>query len=934
MAHAPSGHASSGVNILAYGSPSSTMSGDLLLLVENVIKESQGKIQIIDQSRGLAFRKNSTYLLTTLKHREAELNRFIQKSKPLEKKFQIFETSRSLLVLSYQAPIEFIQKLKDKQSDAIQHQGVNRYWDDLKWSKIKGGIAENSQKEKFPYYYFDRKNWNIEKNWKFSFFITYKLSFEGQEFNVTVLPKSFGGLERITNTLKSNRNANTLILSTGDITPAPEIENTDSNSLVELSKQGHHVISASSAEVIGLKKFIEPYNLEHSKNAALQFTSANILVEDEAGGKSKPLFEPYVFIEKNGIKFAIIGVASSKEQNAIEKASAKNTWLKKIKIIDPVPILKDEILPKIHSKCDVVVLITNLSNEEYGKLYSSLNGVDLVFHRQQRVFDWSLQSASEFSDYRERVPQLPIDEIVSGDVFISKTNLKINKKKMSLVNTKILLDQSINSDSDKLIDDVYEEFSNIFSGKDIVLPDHKRIYPNEIILSKEEFANLAAELMRREFNAEIGVFAIQEQNSNIVGEQEASLIKTWVKPNEQVEVLYLTGSDLKSLINLNKSVNENQKLVIAGIDNKFKITGISVRDNELYRIAISSLVSSNPSVYLPVTNAKSRADLFKVEMNKGFVEAKEGKPILMSDFLINSLRGLYKTTQNLPESEFITSYKNFYEGKSISKIDGYWINEIKNIQIEYSQLTTTDASAFSNLQDSRLKTVDQRYFSSNLSYLATYRKYPFVNEIGLKTQYAKQELLPSNSAEIKNILSNDILIFANIGLPIYSVTNNPNFATDMGPYIEMAYNTEFEKNGTADLKRNLLSSFGWKLMNGNILKSAKFAMVHERKFASDSNINLMGFSSRVEISKSLFDGTNTYRSDIEYRYFFDGVNDLSSDLRSRFSWDQYYDLKVFDNLTFGPFLKYYSLTKQSVQETTSQVLVGVSLNFSNMWKSK
>lgn len=917
------------VEILTYGSPWHTMSGELLLVVEDFINEPNSKLLMVGQNKGLAYRNNSTFLLTQSNYSNENLNLIYQKPLLKKSKFEYFETARSILVLSEKTPEFFKEKLKSIKSKSLQYEGVNRFWGDLQWGSGKSAIIQTDSSD-MPVYDFNRKSWNIEKLWDLSFYITYVLSYEGKEFQVTVLPKAFGGIERITSVIKNASKKESIILNTGDLMPVPDDNGKGRDILDQLSKMGPQVVSASYSETINLKNLIEPYQEHWNNKAPLKFISANICkIENE---KCNLVFDPYVIIEKSGVKYAIIGITSPLDNAYIEKASSKNPWLQNVKIIDPAPMLKNEILPKVNTLADVVVLLINSTDEEYGKLYSSLNGVDLVFKLSKNKYNWSDDSTLNIKNFKARVPKLPVEEIGTGQLFMSKTQVELKLGDLKITKSNILLDQNINSDNGLASSDSdFKQFANLLIGKDTILPDEKKIYPNKLFITKEEFANLASEVMRRELNAEVGVFNIQEQNSNIIGEQDSSIVKLWIQPDEQIEIDYLTGRELKALISFNTSAESPNKLAIAGVDSKMRIAGLSIRDDELYRVAMSNRISSNKSVFRPLANVQKRIDTFTLS-EKGYQEDVNGQIVLMADFLIDNLRKLWNVNKNLPEHEMALNYRKLYEGRSDFESKGYWINEIKNLQIEYSQLTTTDVSAFNSVQDSRLKTMDQRYLSSNLSYLATYRKYPFVNEIGLKAQHTKLELLPRDQAPINNTLSDDILLFANIGFPVYSVNNYPQFATEMGPFIEVAYNTEFEKDAGLDFKKNLLSFYGWKFLNGSFFRSTSISLMHEKRFTTDSERNLLGLNSKIEIQKYLFEGRANYRSDIEYRYFFDDNSDNNSDLRSRFVWDQYFDLKVFGGLTFGPFLKYFSLTRKTVNESTQQVMVGVSLNFSKMWK--
>jgi len=97
------------------------------------------------------------------------------------------------------------------------------------------------------------------------------------------------------------------------------------------------------------------------KQANFPFLSANIV--DEGG---KTIFPSHVIVEKNGIKFGIIGTSST------------TTKMKDgLKVLDPFPIIS-ELTEKLDSKVDLIVLLANINYNEENKFLNEIENVDII----------------------------------------------------------------------------------------------------------------------------------------------------------------------------------------------------------------------------------------------------------------------------------------------------------------------------------------------------------------------------------------------------------------------------------------------------------------------------------------------------------------------------------------------------------------------------
>jgi hypothetical protein len=109
--------------------------------------------------------------------------------------------------------------------------------------------------------------------------------------------------------------------------------------------------------------FGEKFFLENADKFKLKFISANL--------KSGRVL-PYILKESSGVKFGIIGLINNKAKDKI----------KDIKIVNSRVALKDAITQLKVKGADIIILLSNLGEEEDAKLINEISGIDIIIDGQ------------------------------------------------------------------------------------------------------------------------------------------------------------------------------------------------------------------------------------------------------------------------------------------------------------------------------------------------------------------------------------------------------------------------------------------------------------------------------------------------------------------------------------------------------------------------
>lgn len=911
------------LNILSFGGNHAASSGELTILLEDLANTPEANIKIISTREGIGYKNKSTYLAPQeenkiFKSEElAKLSRAVQLQK---NNIIIFESARAFMVLEADSAKNLMTLLKTKINNISKVNNNTRFWNDLKYFVAHAHLSDALNK-----YEVRLSVPNADVHWKVAPYLEYILQYNEEKIKARVFAKDYGGLQRIVNALEAQAKQNSILISAGNYLQ-DDGERYDLLAQI-FNKYNNAYIVANEVEINNLE---HPYVHKSLKKISEErVLSANLCEKIE--NNCKTIFKPYVSLNINGLKVAVVGYTNPELQSEVDKNSARFSRLKNFKIQNPKEFGLENFILKLRTQHDIIVLATNMYAGAVDKHLIDFTGADFLIFRDSRKWGWDGESQLEVKNYLQRFPLFWMKKLDISSIYINSADINITHNDLKVKTKRIMLDQAIESGHE--INDVYpQSYLANFYNKQYVLPDHRLISPNKLVPGRYEFAKMCAQILLENLNAEVGIWDVQYQSSTVIGHQDEIGVRTWIKQNDYAQVVYLKGSELKQVRTRSKAYVDDDGLVLVGISDDEKINGLAIKDNELYRVALpKSVVFASRFEIKPETSINK----FLVQQDGQYIDHEFGTELDLADFIITELKKQWKNFSYSEESKnnYLKQYARLYEGKSLKEQAGYWTHSLDNLSVEYSQLTTTDTVAFSSVQDGRLKTVDQRYFATNLNYKASFNKYPFINELGLSARYSKLELLYSSTPATTSILDDQIRLFANIAAPIYTLENQAWLGRDYGPYFEIAYNTEFEPESGLSIEKKIDALAGLKALNGVFFKNASIALMVNRYLTGSVPRNVTGANLKLEADRPLGKGGVQYKASLDYSYFFDD-DSVTAGLRSRFILDQSLNLNVARQTTFGPYIKYFSLSRNNVDENLDQTMIGVTLTYSDFWKPK
>jgi 5'-nucleotidase len=180
-----------------------------------------------------------------------------------------------------------------------------------------------------------------------------------------------GGVARRATLIKQLRNDNPdiLLLDSGNFFSSGLLDENTQNTQLDMQRAivNLRAMELMKYDAVNLGEdefnFGEKFFGENADKFRLRFISANL--------KSEKVL-PYIIKESAGIKFGIIGLTNNKAKDKI----------KDIKIIEPKIALKDSVAQLKVEGADIIILLSNLGEEEDAKLINEMSGIDIIIDGQ------------------------------------------------------------------------------------------------------------------------------------------------------------------------------------------------------------------------------------------------------------------------------------------------------------------------------------------------------------------------------------------------------------------------------------------------------------------------------------------------------------------------------------------------------------------------
>ncbi len=258
-----------------------------------------------------------------------------------------------------------------------------------------------------------------------------------------------------------------------------------------------------------------------------------------------------------------------------------------------------------------------------------------------------------------------------------------------------------------------------------------------------------------------------------------------------------------------------------------------------------------------------------------------------------------------------------------------WQLELNKLGLNLTSTDVTNSQEYKDFPNARLTADSQTLVQGVLK--ATAAKYGkiYLWSNVLLMEYSKNTIKPSDGPKTVNESADNILFTSDYTLRLWHVESLLG-GFEAGPFISAAYQTEFNAQEGAPLKKVLRGSFGPKVFEGKYIKSLYAAGVAEEDFTYETDTTKFAWETGLKIEVPVREGVKGEFSGL-YRKYVHESKRLATDLSYEAELDARVNVDLVGNISLAPFINYYTAKGKYVSKRGENLYIGVTLSFSKVF---
>ena len=256
-----------------------------------------------------------------------------------------------------------------------------------------------------------------------------------------------------------------------------------------------------------------------------------------------------------------------------------------------------------------------------------------------------------------------------------------------------------------------------------------------------------------------------------------------------------------------------------------------------------------------------------------------------------------------------------------------WQLELKTAALDLTSTQVKHSDTYQAFPDAKLNADSQTLIRGRLHLTGDYfgQHYLWANSVFM--EYGKTTVKPENGEKVTPENADKILVSTDYTLRLWSVQDFLG-GFEAGPFVSVAYETEFNATGNNRIKKVVRGSAGAKLFEGKYLKSLFAAGFMEYDFTYPEHAVNYGYEAGLNLEYLVREGV-TAKFMALFRDYCYTTKKLYTDLDYSLELDARMDVLVLKNLAVAPFINYYTAQGKYVGPRGENIYIGVSFSFSH-----
>lgn len=643
-------------------------------------------------------------------------------------------------------------------------------------------------------------------------------------------------------------------------------------------------------------------------------------------GTDKPLFKDHLIITKDGVRVGIIGLVSP--------GHTPKGYIK-----DPVEAATS-ILKKIGDKIDVCIALTDLTPKELSEL-ENVPGLSMILGKNQ---DDVPPFPVRYTQFRQRNDSLLRSSYFTGAVgnkYFSSLKLYFQRTQNGIEEKALLWEKyplDIYSKKDATIQSIENKsIIDSYGAKDpILLPDYRELFPDkkdkDFIYSAEEASTLMANVLLLETDADVAIYTKKSRlSSSVTGGVSESIIRSWFHDkNESVVITRMNGGTLMAIIGLMGQYEElkdptKPSAVMAGINPAgMTVKNKPISSTEYYTVATTKHIFDSVDIYPPFRGLEVSDELF-TESPTEIIANSDGKKVNSSDVLVSFLKQKKGESWNKELEELISIPDTGNKGP-------YWRINLKNISFEYRGHRVNSSNNYINVPDARVQPTDDMTISAHVDTSFELYSLRWNWETGSTLDFMNMRIT-SMGTTISTASQDSALVYTDYKYKIFNFSPYF-FGRSLGPFINIAYDTQFKPVFGNPRKKILRFIPGLAFSDGSVLDNLRLGWILEQDFSTSPSKHEKGIYFYTDTKFMIAPIKSLLISALDLKYFFDSPTDTVRELGVELDYNLSLRVPVYRSFFVAPYFEYFLFRGKvdPIRKYGTASTVGVSLGLSEIIK--
>lgn len=254
-----------------------------------------------------------------------------------------------------------------------------------------------------------------------------------------------------------------------------------------------------------------------------------------------------------------------------------------------------------------------------------------------------------------------------------------------------------------------------------------------------------------------------------------------------------------------------------------------------------------------------------------------------------------------------------------------WRANLKKASLAVTSTHVDNAKYYRDSPNSKLSGDSESVTKGILDFALEKNEAKYLWTNSLFAEYGKTKLKPIDGPDVVSENSDQILLTTDYARKVWRYWD-----ADVGPFINLGYQTEFEPNDGAPRTKILRGKGGLKMFEGKYIKELYGAAVGEYDFTYSDEVTKFGYEVGLKAEYELRDGVK-FDLDTYYRKYVDYSRYQPTDFEYEFSATGRMMVDVYKDFAFGPYIEYFRARDRGSDKDGSSTIIGIAVDYSGLW---